>query len=490
MISFETRHIPWNDYGYYIHYDLFFIKDRTRIELGRVLIMDSTTTEMKENKAYYNNESLLRSFTSLPKIYVSVGHTSEYYSNIYKYSKDYPELKDAIRDQLHDIVLSQTVDEYSRSSFFMNSFSRNKSSYVMKNSYPRIVSTGKKKKEYCLKFSFDEFEGGLNFNTGESEHISNNVFAVIGNNGVGKTRLLQKVMTKVSEADFNELQYNFTGKDYGSINKMLLLTMSTFDNHKHTISDLKNGKYIGIIDYDSESDITFKSSEKLLAELYGYIKIIKSNHLMETELNTILEEQISCFDPYLREFINNKLLTYNFNGDQIENEASIFGFQTEMKTNFSKLSSGQTNMLYMVFSLIATVEEDMFVVIDEPELYLHPPYIMGYINLLNYIFDRRNAIAFIATHSPIIIQQLPSESVYEMKRYDEKIKITPIDFPCYGESISIITEKIFNVSLGISGFYKDLEAKTDEELSEIYTESNIGIEAKIFIKSRLRSGGK
>lgn len=255
---------------------------------------------MKENEVHYNNELLLRSFTSLPQSYVSVGHTSEYYSNIYKHSKNFPDLKDAIREQLHDIVLSQTVDEYSRSSFFISSFSRNKSSYVMKNSYPRIVSTGKERKEYCLKFSFDEFEGGLNFNTGESEHISNNVFAVIGNNGVGKTRLLQKVITKVSEADFNELEYNFTEKDYGSINKILLLTMSTFDNHKHTISNLKNGKYIGIIDYDSERDTTFKSSEKLLKELYGYIKIIKSNHLMETELNTILEEQISCFDPYLK----------------------------------------------------------------------------------------------------------------------------------------------------------------------------------------------
>lgn len=493
MFGLKLKYIPWNDHGFYTHYNLYFTykmnENEEPFKLGRVLIVDPKRSELKNKDEPYRNEIDIEGMiSSLGENYVSLGYSKQYYLQLHLYNKKFPGLTEFIKENLHDMVLNETVDRYKDFEFFKTSFTRAFSVHMIENVFPRIVRTGNEKKNYYLNFGFDSktFNGEITVDTRVDAVLPNNVYAVIGNNGVGKTRLLKKIIRKLNGTDYKTKS---EGEHY-DINKILLLSMSSFDNHKKYISRNDDIEYVGIINYDNKSSL--KTSEVLLSELYEFLRRIRSDDYKEEELAYVLDELMFKLDSFLRDFIVDKILDYKMDNRQQEDESTKNNFLNSLKDDFEKLSSGQINLLYMTFSLIAIVEEDMFAVIDEPELYLHPLYIMGYINLLNYIFERRNAIAFIATHSPLIIQQIPTQCVYKISFdvSEDKRMIKSIDFPCFGENLNIINDRIFNITKNKAGFFKELSGKKISDLKEIYENEKIGIEAKLFIKQRFKKEGK
>ena len=80
---------------------------------------------------------------------------------------------------------------------------------------------------------------------------------------------------------------------------------------------------------------------------------------------------------------------------QIADEAGI---------DVDELSSGQLQMIGTVLSLAIMVEDDSLVLIDEPELSLHPKWQMDWLGLLDLCLkNNKGCHVFIATHSPLIV---------------------------------------------------------------------------------------
>ncbi|BBX60504.1 hypothetical protein TM48_04614 [Mycobacterium shottsii] len=76
---------------------------------------------------------------------------------------------------------------------------------------------------------------------------------------------------------------------------------------------------------------------------------------------------------------------------------------------FDELSSGHKIALLIVTQLGETVEETTLVLIDEVESHLlHPPLLSAFINALSELLEDRNGVAIIATHSPVIAQEVSS----------------------------------------------------------------------------------
>lgn len=481
--EFKVKYIPWNDYGFYTHYNLMFRRDDMNyIDIGRVLIIDTKKArEEEESEESYRN-NLDQTFESLPETYISVGLNKIYYKNINKLSKDYPGLKQAIRHQLNDIVSNNTSELYRNDGFYQLSFTRHSTHYMIKNVFPRLLETGNEKKHYKLSLSYPWANGTLEINTELEEILSNNVYALIGNNGAGKTKLLNDTVRKLHSKDFD------WEDDEQNINKILYLTISIFDNHAMRLEDvIEEVEYIGITDIKKANKL--KNDEDLLKEIYKYFEKIVTDQIKESDFTEYIKNYSEDFYQYI---INTFMEMYEdvieLAKQDIKKGIQEQTFYENHKDSFVEFSSGQKNMFFMIVTLLAMVEEDMFAVIDEPELYLHPPYIMTYINFLNYLFDRRNAIALIATHSPIIIQQIPTECVYRIARdsVSEYTELSKIDFPCYGENISLITDRIFNISRRQSGFYKDILNLNQEQLLEVLEYSKIGLEAKLVIKKELK----
>ncbi|WP_337928874.1 AAA family ATPase [Xenorhabdus sp. PR6a] len=76
-------------------------------------------------------------------------------------------------------------------------------------------------------------------------------------------------------------------------------------------------------------------------------------------------------------------------------------------------SSGQQCILLNVFGIAASIEDDSLILIDEPEISLHPEWQETYIHLLMEVFTHIKGCHFIiATHSPQIISNLSEKNCF------------------------------------------------------------------------------
>lgn len=158
---------------------------------------------------------------------------------------------------------------------------------------------------------------------------------------------------------------------------------------------------------------------------------------------------------------------------------------------FEKLSSGHKIVLLTLTRLVEKVEERTLVILDEPELHLHPPLLSAFIRALSDLLIFRNAVALIATHSPVIVQEVPSNCVKIMDRTGAFVSFSNPDIQTFGENISSLTREIFSLEVKKSGFHRILIELVDEGLSyeQIMQKlnGNLGLEGKTLLRSILFS---
>jgi predicted ATPase len=136
---------------------------------------------------------------------------------------------------------------------------------------------------------------------------------------------------------------------------------------------------------------------------------------------------------------------------------------------FSESSSGEQNILFTLLTLLANIENNSLILIDEPELSLHPNWQMQYLNILREVFvEYKNIHFIIATHSHFLISDLigKSSKIIGLKRGDENLEIVnlPENINTYGWSAEDILYNIFNVRSSLNYY---LEADLTEMLGII-----------------------
>jgi hypothetical protein len=126
---------------------------------------------------------------------------------------------------------------------------------------------------------------------------------------------------------------------------------------------------------------------------------------------------------------------------------------------------------------------------DEPETHLHPNAISNLIATIFGIVNRFESFCIIATHSPIIIQELPSKCIYILDRENEFLKIRRLEKESFGENLTVITEEIFGaieVPKNYQTILKDLvdSGKTYEQVIDLLRNENLPVtlNTRLFIK--------
>ena len=103
-----------------------------------------------------------------------------------------------------------------------------------------------------------------------------------------------------------------------------------------------------------------------------------------------------------------------------------FNFKDARKRNviLSDLSAGEKGIIHFIFSIYGFDLESGVMVIDEPELHLHPQIQEKYLNIIFNTIEELHLQFIIATHSPIFINEKTIESVYRF--YKNKDNFTQI----------------------------------------------------------------
>ena len=109
-----------------------------------------------------------------------------------------------------------------------------------------------------------------------------------------------------------------------------------------------------------------------------------------------------------------------------------------------ELSSGQRLFSFIVINILGAIRRDSLVLIDEPELFLHPALEIQFIDMLKTILDRFNSKALVATHSEVTVREVPSACVHVLTRTDEGLAVTKPPFQTFGGDVQRISSYVFN----------------------------------------------
>lgn len=108
-----------------------------------------------------------------------------------------------------------------------------------------------------------------------------------------------------------------------------------------------------------------------------------------------------------------------------------------------ELSSGQRLFAYIVIDLLGVIRRNSLVLIDEPELFLHPTLEIQFIEMLKEILRGYNSKALLATHSEVLVREVPADCVHVMARTEDGLNISNPPFQTFGGDIQRISSYVF-----------------------------------------------
>ncbi|MEB2651438.1 AAA family ATPase [Pseudomonas siliginis] len=125
----------------------------------------------------------------------------------------------------------------------------------------------------------------------------------------------------------------------------------------------------------------------------------------------------------------------------------LFG-KFDMGTEFKDLSSGEQQLIGTNSRLLAELNDHSLVVIDEPEISLHPHWQIKYIpTLLESLKNLEATHVLIATHSHFMVSDLDQDnSALVTARYEDGPKFELFEGDVYGRSPENILYRVFGVA--------------------------------------------
>lgn len=127
-----------------------------------------------------------------------------------------------------------------------------------------------------------------------------------------------------------------------------------------------------------------------------------------------------------------------------------------------ELSSGQRLFAYIVINLLGVIRRNSLVLIDEPELFLHPTLEIQFVEMLKEILSSFNSKALLATHSEVIVREVPADCVHVFQRTKDGLVITRPPFQTFGGDIQRISSYVF----GDNAISKPFEKWVQKQLKQ------------------------
>ena len=331
------------------------------------------------------------------------------------------------------------------------------------------------------------------------------VIVLAGVNGSGKTTILESI-----KDFFNNKNINYDEPKKSNVNLDIFFEdfeknnieeaeKNCKDKYEHKLKELfyalrdyeynrkNNGEYYSdlianffenppkIIYVPAENKFENVETESTtLSREYQFINIINSNVIRDipsyiaTRRNYLatIEEDLT-----MKEITNKVVNEINSIFDILELDVKLKGFSKDEKTmpifensageefNINDLSSGEKQLFLRTLSIKMLEPKNSIILIDEPELSLHPKWQQRIIEVYKKIGENNQII--IATHSPHILGSVSNENIFILYR-DEKGKIEAKTgdelYSSYGQPVDRVLKDIMGLeSVRTPKIEKDLE---------------------------------
>jgi ABC-type cobalamin/Fe3+-siderophores transport system ATPase subunit len=160
------------------------------------------------------------------------------------------------------------------------------------------------------------------------------------------------------------------------------------------------------------------------------------------------------------------------------------GIQFIKDNKVKGLSSGQQLFCYIVINVVGAIREHSLIVIDEPELFLHPTLEIEFISLLKVILKPFKSKAILATHSLAVVREVPSKCVHIFRNEGYGLEVVPPPFETFGGSVQRISSYVFGDKSVSKPFdeWVELQMKENPDAEKLISDLGDEINEELMMK--------
>ncbi|MFW1842328.1 AAA family ATPase [Acinetobacter pittii] len=286
------------------------------------------------------------------------------------------------------------------------------------------------------------------------EKFNERMNIICGENGAGKTNILDSIAFLFTNWDFNQIKRR-AGSNYGSIKLTLDREYSEFRNTNpihETLNDFEptvNNRFRTSTSFSKKNiylttkrEFLYKKQESIVSDPdekdYGkdVYKGIQPDNLKSWFIGRFYQSAAGNLeDQFNSNFILSKevfsFLDPRFTFKKVDRKNEIIVNTPSGEIYFEYLSSGFKSSLLIILGIIKEIEfrfqnqllkakdYDGLIMIDEVELHLHPEWQGKICNILKGIFPK--AQFFITTHSPHVVQAADKDEVIALERLNGEV---------------------------------------------------------------------
>lgn len=469
--------MDWNDWFQWrtLYYAYYFDMEGDRHDIGAVKFA-LLGHEYSNDPAYAT--PVPDEFDVLGEAFVSVGQDESYYANLAQAvgAKSARSILSSLRDLAVD---PERLDSIRSHAVVSRSLLRSVSEVTVKTTFSRLAN-GLGRSQYEFQYLrpasnplSDPVE--IDFAVFPDSKPPTNVHVLIGRNGAGKSTHLRSMALAMLGPEAGETTASFREKSTGLMNiaNLVYVSFSAFDDAVLPVLDDEERfnvrySYVGLLAPVSGKDARLMTNEPTQESLAAARRTLAPSDLADAFASSawiVVREKSRALwrealqslesDPIFADADVSRLADVDPIGSDLD-------FKANAATLYRQLSSGHKIVLLAVTRLVQTVTERSLVLIDEPEGHLHPPLLSAFVRTLSSLMKSRNGVAIVATHSPVVLQEVPRSCAWRVSRTGDASSVEPLPIETFGENIGVLTSSIFGLEVSDSGFHKLLiEAAMD-----------------------------
>ncbi|WAG77482.1 AAA family ATPase [Metapseudomonas furukawaii] len=418
----------WDDYGSKVQFHLSYVDDDGNEDrLGAVKILQRTNAD-GEPIEVAGTTKLPETFSELGEKFVSLGQEDSYYKGLHKLLRKKSRY---VLEALSDIAwLPKLATDFEPTTAYRNAMMRENGAQRARR-FGAAWAAGERVSEESAFTYVGSIEGAdvdveASFAFDGDDAIPGRIVGIIGRNAVGKTRFLASLgadlaqISRTSAEKLIEREERFPdGRPL--FTRIIAISYSAFDRFKRPAPD-RSSSYVYCGIRNDKGGLSRAS-------------LIESYHRNQKR---ILERGLeSQWVDYMQTILG------DLSDDLVESlKAEIYTSATADNA-LSVLSSGQSILAHFVTALLAWIQPNSLVLFDEPETHLHPNAVASLFLVLSKILMRFDSYAVVATHSPVVIQEIPANRVLVFQREQNVTVAQPLQLESFGESVTELTRHVF-----------------------------------------------
>lgn len=466
---FLLRSDDWDDFGFTIQFHMsYFNENGEEVHIGKVKILQKSTADRSAG-TLNKTTRLDNTFPELEETCISIGQGDRYYKNLHRYLDS--QAGDVLA-ALRDIAWTPSLAaDFEPTSGFRNALLRENGAQRARR-FGKALAQGE---DVTTKLSFTylgSIEGSetaveASFDFDPKDRLPGRIVGIIGRNAVGKTQFLASLandlaqLSRTSAQRLKEINKRFpSGRPLFA--RIVTISYSAFDKFKRPTQEDKSKATTQDGENKGESQQVFGSyvycgirNDKGVLSRAALTAAYRAN---QERIRTSGEREQSKWARYMQTVLGDlspQLL------EALQRE--IQGSSTSEESALAQLSSGQSILAHLITALMAWIQPNSLVLFDEPETHLHPNAVASLFLVLSDILEEHDSYAVIATHSPLVIQEIPAKRVLMFRREQDVTVAEPLLLESFGETVTELTRHLFETNEVDSVYRRTLKALAKKE---------------------------